>query len=36
MTKAIEAGMPKQRIEEASARRQARIDRGEESRRRCQ
>lgn len=30
MTKAVEAGMPKQRIEEAAARRQARIDRGEE------
>ncbi|HET6521120.1 MAG TPA: methylmalonyl-CoA mutase [Geminicoccaceae bacterium] len=30
MTKAIEAGMPKARIEEAAARRQARIDRGEE------
>ena len=30
MTEAIEAGMPKQRIEEAAARRQARIDRGEE------
>jgi methylmalonyl-CoA mutase len=30
MTKAVEAGMPKLRIEEASARRQARIDRGEE------
>jgi methylmalonyl-CoA mutase len=30
MTKAVEAGMPKMRIEEASARRQARIDRGEE------
>ena len=30
MTKAIEAGMPKLRIEEAAARRQARIDRGEE------
>src|SRR5471032_433772 len=29
MTKAVEAGMPKMRIEEASARRQARIDRGE-------
>jgi len=30
MTNAIVAGMPKQRIEEAAARRQARIDRGEE------
>jgi methylmalonyl-CoA mutase len=30
MTKAVEAGMPKMRIEEASARRQARIDRGDE------
>ena len=30
MTKAIEAGMPKLRIEEAAAKRQARIDRGEE------
>src|SRR5436309_1830761 len=30
MTKAIEAGMPKLRIEETAARRQARIDRGEE------
>jgi len=30
MTKAIEAGMPKLRIEETSARRQARIDRGED------
>jgi methylmalonyl-CoA mutase len=29
MTKAVEAGMPKLRIEEAAARRQARIDRGE-------
>src|SRR5207247_4083435 len=29
-TMAVEAGMPKMRIEEASARRQARIDRGEE------
>ena len=29
MTKAVEAGMPKMRIEEASARRQARIDRGD-------
>jgi methylmalonyl-CoA mutase len=31
MTKAVEAGMPKLRIEEAAARRQARVDRGEES-----
>jgi methylmalonyl-CoA mutase len=31
MTKAIEAGMPKLRIEESAARRQARIDRGEET-----
>ena len=31
MTKAIEAGMPKLRIEEAAARTQARIDRGEET-----
>ena len=30
MTRAIEAGMPKLRVEEAAARRQARIDRGEE------
>jgi methylmalonyl-CoA mutase len=30
MTKAIESGMPKLRIEEAAARRQARVDRGEE------
>jgi methylmalonyl-CoA mutase len=30
MTKAIEAGLPKTRIEEAAARRQARIDSGEE------
>jgi methylmalonyl-CoA mutase len=30
MTKAVEAGMPKLRIEEAAARRQARVDRGEE------
>jgi methylmalonyl-CoA mutase len=30
MTKAVESGMPKLRIEEAAARRQARIDRGEE------
>src|SRR5207302_4411119 len=31
MTNAVEAGMPKWRIEEAAARRQARIDRGEEA-----
>jgi methylmalonyl-CoA mutase len=30
MTKAVEAGLPKLRIEEAAARHQARIDRGEE------
>ena len=30
MTKAVEAGLPKLRIEEAAARKQARIDRGEE------
>ncbi len=30
MTQAVESGMPKMRIEEAAARRQARIDRGEE------
>lgn len=30
MAKAIEAGMPKMRIEEAAARRQARIDRGQD------
>jgi methylmalonyl-CoA mutase len=30
MTKAIESGMPKLRIEEAAARRQARVDRGED------
>ncbi len=30
MTRAIESGMPKLRIEEAAAKRQARIDRGEE------
>ena len=30
MTKAVVAGMPKQRIEESAARKQARIDRGEE------
>jgi len=31
MTKAVIAGLPKQRIEEAAARKQARIDRGEET-----
>ncbi len=31
MTRAVEAGMPKLRIEESAARRQARIDRGEET-----
>ena len=31
MTKAVEAGLPKLRIEEAAARRQAHIDRGEET-----
>ncbi|MDK9720777.1 MAG: methylmalonyl-CoA mutase [Rhodospirillales bacterium] len=31
MTKAVEAGLPKMRIEEAAARRQARIDRGLET-----
>jgi methylmalonyl-CoA mutase len=31
MTRAVESGMPKLRIEEAAARRQARIDRGEET-----
>jgi methylmalonyl-CoA mutase len=31
MTRAVEAGMPKLKIEEAAARRQARIDRGEEA-----
>jgi methylmalonyl-CoA mutase len=31
MTKAVSAGMPKQRIEEAAARKQARIDRAEET-----
>ncbi len=31
MTKALESGMPKMRIEEAAARRQARIDRGEDT-----
>jgi methylmalonyl-CoA mutase len=31
MTRAVESGMPKIRIEEAAARRQARIDRGEET-----
>ena len=30
MTKAIEAGMPKLRIEESAAKRQARVDRGED------
>jgi len=30
MTRAVESGMPKMRIEEAAARRQARIDRGED------
>ena len=30
MTKAIEAGMPKMRIEESAAKRQARVDRGED------
>ncbi len=30
MTRAVEAGMPKSRIEEAAARRQARIDKGED------
>src|SRR5439155_752130 len=30
MTRAIESGMPKLRIEESSARRQARVDRGED------
>ena len=30
MTKAVVAGMPKQRIEESAARKQARVDRGEE------
>lgn len=30
MTRAVEAGMPKSRIEEAAARRQARIDRGDD------
>ena len=30
MTKAVEAGMPKMRIEESAARRQARLDRGED------
>jgi methylmalonyl-CoA mutase len=30
MTKAVDSGMPKLRIEEAAARRQARVDRGEE------
>ena len=31
MTRAVEAGLPKQRIEEAAARKQARVDRGEEA-----
>ncbi len=31
MTKAVEQGMPKLRIEESAARRQARVDRGEET-----
>jgi len=31
MTKAVESGMPKLRIEESAAKRQARIDRGEET-----
>ena len=31
MTKAIDAGMPKMRIEESATRRQARVDRGEET-----
>jgi methylmalonyl-CoA mutase len=31
MTKAVETGMPKMKIEESAARRQARIDRGEET-----
>ncbi|MCP4005823.1 MAG: methylmalonyl-CoA mutase, partial [bacterium] len=31
MTRAIEAGMPKMRIEEAATRRQARVDRGEDT-----
>ena len=30
MTKAVEAGLPKMRIEEAAAKRQARVDKGEE------
>jgi len=30
MTKAVESGMPKMKIEEAAARRQARVDRGDE------
>ena len=30
MTKAVESGMPKLRIEEAAARRQARVDRGDD------
>ena len=31
MTKAVEAGLPKLRIEEAAARHQAAVDRGEET-----
>ena len=31
MTKAVESGLPKMRIEESSARRQARVDRGEQT-----
>ena len=31
MTKAVESGMPKLRIEESAAKRQARVDRGEET-----
>lgn len=31
MTKAVESGMPKLRVEESAARRQARVDRGEET-----
>ena len=30
MTKAVEEGLPKMRIEEAAAKRQARVDRGED------
>jgi methylmalonyl-CoA mutase N-terminal domain/subunit len=36
MTKAVESGMPKLRIEEAAARRQARVGRGDENDRRRQ